>query len=244
MNAHKHLLDRRKVLLWTVLLAGVAVLLGWALFNRQPRPLSPRAPEIASRKVAEINLSDYTISLERTSCYGPCPIYQVTIHGDGRVTFDGPDMRKRFHHPGKGPRFIRSRRIRPDEHLQTVRMIEQGGFWKLNARYVLEPYRNPMSGEWSEIHVTDNPTAILTVKRGMQRKSVEQHIVPCEHDKHRFANKDVSKAIRAYMPDLFCDLATTIDVVTCAGYWGGQAVPVKSYDDAFLLSQARCETSP
>lgn len=29
------------------------------------------------------------ISLERTMCYGPCPIYKVTVFGDGRVVWEG-----------------------------------------------------------------------------------------------------------------------------------------------------------
>src|SRR6266566_6235535 len=32
---------------------------------------------------------DALITLERTVCYGPCPIYKVTITSDGTVTFEG-----------------------------------------------------------------------------------------------------------------------------------------------------------
>src|SRR4051812_14581782 len=32
------------------------------------------------------------ITLERTGCFGPCPIYRLTLHGDGTVVFEG----KRF----------------------------------------------------------------------------------------------------------------------------------------------------
>ena len=29
------------------------------------------------------------IQMQRTSCYGPCPVYTVTIDGRGVVTYDG-----------------------------------------------------------------------------------------------------------------------------------------------------------
>jgi acetamidase/formamidase len=38
------------------------------------------------------NASDDQITLERTACFGTCPVYQLTIKSDGSVTFDG----KRF----------------------------------------------------------------------------------------------------------------------------------------------------
>lgn len=39
--------------------------------------------------LAESDLKDVVISLERTGCYGDCPAYKVTIYGDGRVEYEG-----------------------------------------------------------------------------------------------------------------------------------------------------------
>ena len=33
-----------------------------------------------------------TITLERQPCFGACPVYTVTIHGDGRVEYNGADF--------------------------------------------------------------------------------------------------------------------------------------------------------
>src|ERR1044072_5001999 len=41
---------------------------------------------------AQIKASDLNkvvITLERGGCFGPCPIYSVTIHGDGTVIYKG-----------------------------------------------------------------------------------------------------------------------------------------------------------
>lgn len=48
---------------------------------------TPKVPDLASLSDAE--LKDATITLERRGCFGTCPSYKVTIHGDGRVTYAG-----------------------------------------------------------------------------------------------------------------------------------------------------------
>ena len=44
--------------------------------------LPPGVPE-------SFQLEDVSIRLSRSGCYGPCPAYNVTIRGDGRVTYHG-----------------------------------------------------------------------------------------------------------------------------------------------------------
>ena len=34
-------------------------------------------------------LGDVIITLERTACFGTCPIYKLTISGDGKVVYEG-----------------------------------------------------------------------------------------------------------------------------------------------------------
>src|ERR1700680_1928962 len=38
---------------------------------------------------SDADLKVETIQLERTGCYGTCPAYSVTIHGDGKVEYNG-----------------------------------------------------------------------------------------------------------------------------------------------------------
>jgi hypothetical protein len=44
-----------------------------------------RAPPI----IIPDDLSSVVITLERTPCFGTCPAYRVTVHGDGEVTYEG-----------------------------------------------------------------------------------------------------------------------------------------------------------
>ena len=36
--------------------------------------------------------SDLVITLERTACHGTCPIYKLTIEGNGTVIYEGQDF--------------------------------------------------------------------------------------------------------------------------------------------------------
>jgi len=44
---------------------------------------TPPAPTLAPK------LEGFSITLERTSCFGTCPEYSVTVRGDGSVTYHG-----------------------------------------------------------------------------------------------------------------------------------------------------------
>jgi hypothetical protein len=46
-----------------------------------------QTPDLSS--LSDADLKTVTIQLERTGCYGTCPAYLVTIHGDGRVEYNG-----------------------------------------------------------------------------------------------------------------------------------------------------------
>ncbi|MFC1983055.1 DUF6438 domain-containing protein [Chloroflexota bacterium] len=35
------------------------------------------------------NIKEVVITLERTACFGVCPVYTLTIYGDGRVVYEG-----------------------------------------------------------------------------------------------------------------------------------------------------------
>jgi Domain of unknown function (DUF6438) len=46
-------------------------------------------PDLSS--LSNADLKTVTVRLERIGCYGTCPAYTVTVHGDGRVEYDGKD---------------------------------------------------------------------------------------------------------------------------------------------------------
>ena len=88
------------------------------------------------------NLTDIEITLERTLCYGNCPVYSVTIDGEGNVVYEGK-------------KFVRVEGVRmytiPQEDVkELVAMFYGIGYFSLNDRY--------------DVPVTDNRTIITSLK--------------------------------------------------------------------------------
>jgi hypothetical protein len=111
------------------------------------------------------------ITLERSPCYGTCPQYKVTIHGDGRVVFtteaEPADPASAFHREFAA---IRQGVVLPGTHEDRVASDAVaallGQFRKANFFYLLPLY-------WGG--GTDAPTYVLTLDTGRRRKSVTDY---------------------------------------------------------------------
>jgi len=96
-----------------------------------------------------IDATTLSISLKRTICMGTCPIYTVTIHGDGHVDYNGENF---VHIKGK-----QTTRIAPEKVQALLNEFRHADF--LSA---LDNYSAP---------VTDLPSEIITLSyNGKTRK--------------------------------------------------------------------------
>jgi hypothetical protein len=105
---------------------------------------------------------DFTIKLERTACYGQCPVYSVTIDAKGNVAYDGA-------------RFVRvegrqTDRVPVARVAALVATIERMGFFELRDRY-----RTIRNRDGSEAMVMDLPTAYITVTAAGRSKRIEDY---------------------------------------------------------------------
>src|SRR5436190_20985122 len=92
--------------------------------------------------LSDTDLKTVTIRMERTGCYGSCPAYTVTIHGDGAVEYDG-----KRHVKESGTQKARL-------ELDTIKALTKE-FAKANFLTLSEDY----SGENCTRYCTDMPTA-------------------------------------------------------------------------------------
>lgn len=93
------------------------------------------------------------ISLERTPCFGACPVYKVTIRRDGTLTYHGQRFVDRLgDYEARVPR-------------STVRNLEralgQSGYWAMNRSY--------------DARVTDLPSQIVQVRTNRFVKTVSEY---------------------------------------------------------------------
>jgi len=108
------------------------------------------ANTIWSPPVIPTDLNDVTIKLERTACFGFCPMYSMLIHGNGTVNYDGI-------------RFVeingtKTYEIPVDQVKELVTLIYETNYFSLDDRY--------------EAQVSDLPSTITTITIGDQTKSV------------------------------------------------------------------------
>jgi Domain of unknown function (DUF6438) len=88
------------------------------------------------------------VTLERTACYGTCPIYKVTLSSDGTIIYEGE-------------RFV--------QMMGTYKGTAYG-FERLAKLILAENYFN-LKDEYTR-PITDMPSAVTSVVRGGKRKTI------------------------------------------------------------------------
>jgi len=99
-------------------------------------------------------LKEVVITLERTACYGTCPVYTLTIYGSGTVIYEGKDFVKT---EGSVESTISEEKIN-----QLVSEFDKVDYFSLNDSYV-------------ERVITDAPSAITSITFGGKTKTIEHH---------------------------------------------------------------------
>ncbi len=100
----------------------------------------------------------FSISLERTPCFGTCPVYKVEIHSDGRIEYNG----KEFSNPkGDYETFI------PLDEVELIR------------RAIVESRFLNLEDIYDNVYISDLPSAITTLTvNGKQIKTVKNRYNP------------------------------------------------------------------
>jgi hypothetical protein len=117
----------------------------------------------AANALAQAVPDDFIVKLERTSCFGECPVYTVSIDAKGNVTYDGS-------------RFVRvegrqTDRIPVRSVAALLDTVDRIRFFELNDRY--RTIRNP---DGTETMVTDLPTVFVAVTREGRSKRIEDYV--------------------------------------------------------------------
>lgn len=107
-----------------------------------------------SQPMTNDDLETVKITLERTECYGFCPVYTLAISGDGTVIYDGKD------------------------HVQTLGEIEttidKGKIEKLVEKFEAVDYFS-FNNEYTERTITDAPTVITSITLDGKTKTVKHY---------------------------------------------------------------------
>ena len=107
------------------------------------------------------------ITLQRTACFGSCPVYKLTIFDDGTVLFDGKEFVKRTG--------MDTSRITKAQLEALVREFEKINYPTLDEKYTDDPKNCPE--QW-----TDNPSAITSLDWNGKKNTV-RHYYGCRGSK-------------------------------------------------------------
>ncbi len=94
------------------------------------------------------------LTLERTACYGFCPIYKLTVYGNGKVVY-------------KGERFVKVTGTRTTTISQTAVRKLIADFQKINYFRLQDSYTGGH---------TDAPSAITSLTMGKKQKTVNHYL--------------------------------------------------------------------
>lgn len=100
------------------------------------------------------------ITLERTGCYGPCPVYKLKIYEDGAVKYEGYEYVKQ---KGKAEAQITKEALD-----KLIGAFEEIDYFKLNESYDSEGKHCPQI--W-----TDHPTATTSLNWKDKKKTVRHY---------------------------------------------------------------------
>src|SRR5262245_48014013 len=106
---------------------------------------------------------DAEISLERTACFGTCPVYSVRIAGDGAVEYVGKQYVRVM-----GPA---QRRISRAVVQQLLDAIQKAGYFEMAGEY-----RYLVGPDGSRGTVTDLPTTITSVRIGTRTHRIVDYV--------------------------------------------------------------------
>ena len=107
----------------------------------------------SSAAPTEITFSDLVITLERTACRGTCPIYKLTIEGNGTVIYEGQDF---VQVKGK-----QTASLSPEQIQQLISAFEQARFFTLP--------------DYTDQDTTDSPSVITSITLNGKTKTVNHY---------------------------------------------------------------------
>lgn len=122
---------------------------------------APRSPAVSADTAQTVTAPGPAITLERTPCFGSCPVYTVSVSSSGVVTYEGRANVRRI-----GVDTVQV----PVKQVEALLIeLERAGYFTFADRYALS---EPTCRRYS----TDSPTAISSATfRGRSKRIVHDY---------------------------------------------------------------------
>jgi PKD repeat protein len=116
---------------------------------------TPSSPDTQGTSSPPVTHEELIITLERTACFGTCPVYSLRIKGDGTVIYSGVDYVR--------IQGIQETTIGADAINQLVAEFEKANYFSLNDSY-------------TSFGVSDMPSANTSITIGDKTKAINHYL--------------------------------------------------------------------
>lgn len=133
-------------------------------------------------------LADTTITLKRSACLGTCPIYTLTLHGDGRVRFASglEEFDRAGDYDNAAMPGIHEARVPAADVEALVKRFDAAGFWDLRDEYRAQTFDIP---EYSVTLAVGNRSKTVVDFMG-ETVGMPEAATEIEHEIDRVAGSD------------------------------------------------------
>lgn len=124
---------------------------------QQPKQLTNDDFVTVTTKTTDTNSTEEAkfslITLERSGCLGPCPVYKLTVYGNGKVVYKGE----------KNVKIVgeRTANLEKEQLAQLAKEFEKVGYFNLNDNYEGGP--------------TDGSSATTSIAIGNRKKTIKHY---------------------------------------------------------------------
>lgn len=158
--------------------------------------------------------AELSLKMERSGCYGRCPIYDLNIQPDGKVIFDGKFWTKIS---GKAEDKLTENQLK-----QLIAEIEKANFFSLENAYNYDSQNCPSIA-------TDLPGVKLYIKLNSKEKTIDHYLGCFENDREEKL-QDNSGNVRVkenwepkVFPQELYNLENKIDEIVETKRWIGES---------------------
>jgi hypothetical protein len=148
----------KRLLLISVISLAVGVGI-YAFIHRRANIQPSKDVTVASKSLADAELKDAEgiseITLERTRCYGGCPVYKVILRRDGSATYIGIENVPRI---GEYKSQVSPYQPLGAEFIRLAKLIASQGYLQMDDRYT--------------VLITDLETVITSIVHNGKRKTI------------------------------------------------------------------------
>jgi hypothetical protein len=130
------------------------------------------SPTVFKKKKDKNRFQSSVITLQKTECYGTCPVYTITIYGTGKVLFEG------VKHVKKEGKF--QKQLKPSEVNKLFNAFECANF-------------SDFKNEYDEERISDLPTTYISFEhRGFKKRIKDYYNAPEELKKLEKLVEDIA----------------------------------------------------